>query len=310
MVPSGPPSAVGILVSVHDYGGGMSRFENSMALAKSSLQVLRDDKQLTLLPLLSLLSTLVVGVAVLLPAGLIARDGTGGYSGSKPLVWILGFIGLVALSYVAVFFNAALVYAANRRFQGENVEVRDAIHAASARSHVLLPWAIISATVSVVLRAVEQRGGIVGRIIGSIAGVAWSVVTFLVLPVLMFEGIGPIAAAKRSGELFKRTWGENLMTNAGVGIAGMFAVLLGAVPLVVLLALGGPFAVIGIGAFALWVVAVMVVSGTITGIFQVALYRFATGAPVPGFDPRQLQGSFRPRRPGRMGGLFGGQTPE
>ena len=137
----------------------MGRFQNSIALAKSSWQVLRDDKQLVVIPLLSLLATLVLAVAVLLPIGLIVRNGSGGYSGSKPLVWVLGFIGSVALTYVVVFFNAALVFAANSRFQGEPVAVGEAIHAAGARSHVLLPWAIVSATVSIVLRAVEQRGG-------------------------------------------------------------------------------------------------------------------------------------------------------
>jgi hypothetical protein len=284
----------------------MGRFQNSIALAKSSWQVLRDDKQLTVLPLLSLLSTIVLAVAVLLPIGLIARDGSGGYEGSKPLVWVLGFLGSVALTYIVVFFNAALVFAANSRFQGTPVSVRDAIHAAGERSHVLLPWAIVSATVSVVLRAIEQRGGIIGRIVGSIAGVAWSVVTFLVLPVLVFEGIGPIAAVKRSGELFKHTWGENLMTNAGIGIVGLIGILVGVVPLVVFLAIGGPIAVIGIGLFVLWCAAVFLVSSTLTGIFQVALYRFATGSPVPGFEPAQLEGSFRTRREGGARGLFGG----
>ena len=283
----------------------MGRFQNSIALAKSSWQVLRDDKQLVVIPLLSLLATLVLAVAVLLPIGLIVRNGSGGYSGSKPLVWVLGFIGSVALTYVVVFFNAALVFAANSRFQGEPVAIGDAIHAAAARSHVLLPWAIVSATVSVVLRAVEQRGGVFGRIVGSRAGVAWSVVTFLVLPVLVFEGIGPIAAVKRSGELFKRTWGENLMTNAGIGLVGVLAVLVGAVPLVLLLAVGGPVAVVGVVAFVLWCVAVLLVSTALTGIFQVALYRFATGTPVPGFEPAQLEGSFRTRGRGRGRGLFG-----
>ena len=284
----------------------MGRFQNSIALAKSSWQVLRDDKQLTVLPLLSLLSTIVLAVAVLLPIGLIARDGSGGYEGSKPLVWVLAFLGSVALTYIVVFFNAALVFAANSRFQGTPVSVRDAIHAAGERSHVLLPWAIVSATVSVVLRAIEQRGGIIGRIVGSIAGVAWSVVTFLVLPVLVFEGIGPIAAVKRSGELFKHTWGENLMTNAGIGIVGLIGILVGVVPLVAFLAIGGPIAVIGIGLFVLWCAAVFLVSSTLTGIFQVALYRFATGSPVPGFEPAQLEGSFRTRREGGARGLFGG----
>lgn len=286
----------------------MGRFQNSIALAKSSWQVLRDDKHLTVLPLLSLLSTIVLAVAVLLPIGLIARDGSGNYDGSKPLVWILGFIGSVVLTYVVVFFNAALVFAANSRFQGQPVSVSDAIHAAGARSHVLLPWAIVSATVSVVLRAVEQRGGILGRIVGSIAGVAWSVVTFLVLPVLVFEGIGPIAAVKRSGQLFKHTWGENLMTNAGIGLVGLIGVLVGVVPLVLFLAVGGPIAVVGIALFVLWCVAVFLVTSTLTGIFQVALYRFATGAPVPGFEAAQLEGSFRTRGQHRGRGLFGGNS--
>ncbi|HEV7526633.1 MAG TPA: hypothetical protein VGP92_16820, partial [Acidimicrobiia bacterium] len=115
----------------------MSRFQNSVALAKSSWNILRDDKQLTVLPLLSAAATVVVAVVFLLPIGLIARDGSGNYSGSKPLVWMLGFIAAVVLSYIVVFFNAALVYAANGRFQGEPVTVGEAIHAARARSHVL-----------------------------------------------------------------------------------------------------------------------------------------------------------------------------
>jgi hypothetical protein len=283
----------------------MGRFQNSIALAKSSWEILREDKQLTLLPLLSLVVTLVVGFGVLLPIGLIARDGSGHYDSSKPLVWILAFIGSVVLTYIVVFFNAALVYAAGSRFQGTPVTVGEAIHAARERAHVLLPWAVVSATVSVVLRAIEQRGGVIGRIVGSFAGVAWAVVTFLVLPVLVFEGLGPIAAVKRSGELFKRTWGENLMTNAGIGLIGMFAILAGALPLMLFLAIGGPIAVVGIGIFVIWVVAVMMVSSALTGIFQTALYRYATGAPVPGFEPSQLQTSFRTRKDGN--GLFGRQ---
>jgi len=281
----------------------MSRFENSLALAKSSWQVLRDDKQLTLLPLFSLISTLVLAFAVLAPIGLIVRDGSGNFDASQPLVWILAFAGAVALSYVVVFFNAALVYAANSRFRGETMSIGDAMRAAHERAHVLLPWAVVSATVSVVLRGIEQRGGIAGRIIGSIAGLAWTVVTFLVLPVLVFEGIGPFAAVKRSSQLFKHTWGENLMTNAGIGIVGMVAMLVGLVPLVPFVLVGGPVAVLGVVLFVGWCIAVMLVTSALTGIFQTALYRFATGAPVPGFDEAQLRNSFGPRRRGN--GFFG-----
>jgi hypothetical protein len=281
----------------------MSRFENSLALAKSSWEVLRDDKQLTLLPLFSLIATVALAAAVLLPIGAVARDGSGNYDASRPLVWILGFAGAVALSYVVVFFNAALVYAANSRFRGETMSIGDAMRAAHERAHVLLPWAVVSATVSLVLRGVESRGGIAGQIVARIAGLAWSVVTFLVLPVLVFEGIGPFAAVKRSGQLFKQTWGENLIAKAGIGLLGMFAMLAGAVPLVPFLLVGGPVAVIGVVAFVTWCIAVMLVVSALTGIYQTALYRFAIGAPVPGFDDAQLRNSFGPRRRGN--GFFG-----
>jgi hypothetical protein len=273
----------------------VGRFENSLALAKASWRVLREEKQLTLLPLLSMVATVVIAVSFLLPIGLIARNGTNDYSGSEPLVWVLGFLAYLVLTYVVVFFNAALVYAANRHLDGESVTLGDALRAAGARSHVLLPWVLVSATVSIVLRAVEERFGIVGQIIGTIAGVAWSVVTFLVLPILVIEGIGPIAAVKRSGELFKRTWGENLMANAGIGIVTLLAMVAGALPCVLLILVGGPISVLGIALLVLWVIAVSLLSSTLTGILQVALYRFATGAAAPGFEPDRLRGTFKNR---------------
>jgi hypothetical protein len=279
------------------------RFANSMALARSSWNVLRDDKQLALLPAISLATTALVAVGVLVPIGLIVHNGSGGSAGG-PVVWILGFAGALALTYVAVFFNAALVFAADRRFRGENVTIREAIDAAGTRAHVLLPWALLSVTVSLVLRAVEQRGGIVGAIVGRIADMAWSVVTFLVLPVLVFEGTGPIDAVKRSGQLFKRTWGENLITNGGIGLVGGLLALAGIVPLMLFFAIGGPAVVVGIALFVAWILAISVVSAALTGIFQVALYRFATGAPVPGFDQAQLRQSFRTRRSMRNPGGF------
>ncbi len=273
----------------------MSRFENSLALAKASFRVLRDEKQLTLLPLLSLVCTIVIAVSFLLPIALIADNGTNGYNASKPAVWLLGFLAYLVLTYIVVFFNAALVYAADRHLAGESVPVGGALKAAAERSHVLLPWVLVSATVSIVIRALEERFGIVGQIVGAVAGLAWSVVTFLVLPILVIEGIGPIAAVKRSGELFKRTWGENLMANAGIGLLAFFAMIAGAIPLALLVAAGGPIAILGIALIVLWTIAVSLVSATLTGILQVALYRFATTGQAPGFDAEQLRGSFRTR---------------
>ena len=281
----------------------MGRLQNSIELAKSSWNVLRDDKKLTALPLLSGLSALVVALVFFGPVALIADNGAQG--SSKPLAWILGIVGYIAITFVVVFFNAALVFAADKRLRGEPVTIGDAVHAAGARAHVLLPWAVLTATVSLVIRAIEERSGILGRIIGSLIGLAWSLVTFLVLPVIVIEQVGPIDAVKRSAELFKHTWGENMIANAGIGIVALFASLVGVLPCLLLVAIGGPVAVLGIGLAVAWIIAVQLVAATLTGILQIALYRFANDGAVPGFDNDKLRDMFRPRG-ANGGGGFGG----
>jgi len=284
----------------------VGRLQNSIDLAKSSWKVLRDDKQLTVLPLLSGLTVLVVALVFFGPVALIAHNGAQG--SSKALEWILGAVGYLLITYVVVFFNAALVFAADKRLRGEAVTIGEAVHAAAARAHVLLPWAVLSATVSLVLRAIEERSGILGRIVGSLIGLAWALVTFLVLPVLVIEQIGPIQAVKRSAELFKRTWGENMIANAGIGLIGLLATLVGVLPCLLLIAVGGPIAAVGIVLAVAWVITVQLVASTLTGIFQIALYRFANDGTVPGFDNDMLRDAFRPRsgRSGSGGGAFGG----
>jgi len=294
---SGACARVGILTTERaQRGEAVERLQNSIDLAKASWNVLREDKQLTVLPLLSGVSALLVGLLFFGPVALIADNGAQG--SSKPLAWILGAVGYLAVTYVVVFFNAALVWAADCRMRGEHVTVGEAVRAASERAHVLLPWAVLSATVSIVIRAIEERAGILGRIVGSLVGLAWGLVTFLVLPVLVIEQIGPIQAVKRSAELFKRTWGENMLANAGIGLVALVASMVGVVPCVLLIALGGPAAVVGVVLAVGWIIAVQLVAATLTGIFQTALYRFATTGSAPGFDDEQLRRAFRPRRSG------------
>jgi len=275
----------------------VGRFQNSIALAKASWNVLREEKRLALLPLLSGITTLLVAATFLVPVALIAHNGSGGYD-AKPLDWILGAIAYLVSAYVVVFFNAALVYAADAHLHGQPVTIGESLRFASSRSHVLLPWAVVSATVSIILRVIEQRAGIIGRIVGLIAGVAWSLVTFLVLPVLVVEGLGPIAAVKRSGELFKRAWGEQVIANAGIGLVAFLAILVGIVPAALFLMVGGPVAIVGIALFVGWVIVVSLVASALSGILQMALYRYATEGQVPGFDTDELRGMFRPRRGG------------
>jgi len=275
----------------------VGRFQNSMVLAKASWRVLQENRKLAVLPLLSGIVTVLIAISFLVP---IAILGQGGSSSSEytfgPVQWILTAALYLVSAYVVIFFNAALVYAADAHLHGVTVSVGDAIKFAASKTSVLLPWAIVSATVSMVLRAIEERAGIIGTIVAGLAGVAWSLVTFLVLPVLVVEGLGPIKAVKRSGELFKRAWGEQVMANFGIGLITFGAIIVGLIPAGLLMLLGTFGIVAGIVLFVVWVSVVTVISQSVQGILSMALYRYATDGQVQGFDTSQLQGAFGPRR--------------
>jgi hypothetical protein len=278
----------------------VGRFRNSLDLAKSSWGVLRSDRELILLPFFSFIATIVVAASFFLP--IISLSHSTGVDGSQqssfgPVEYILFFVGYVALAYVTIFFNAALVHAADERMRGGNPTLGSALRGARSRAGQILPWAIVSATVSLVLRAIQERGGIIARIAAGFAGLAWSLVTFLVLPILVIEGLGVGAAIKRSSELFKRTWGEQVIATSGIGLVGFVAVIAG-LPLLLLATTGIlVLQVIGIGAFAVWVGLVVCVTSALSGVFQTALYHYAAnGMPPAAFAPAALEGAFRPKR--------------
>ncbi|HEY9476746.1 MAG TPA: DUF6159 family protein [Mycobacteriales bacterium] len=257
-------------------------------------------------PLISGVVSLVLATSFLLPAFALspdAFDDTGGEI--HPGSYLLLFLAYAVLAFVTIFFNAALVHAADRALRGEDFTVRDSLRAASQRIPAILPWTLVSASVSVVLRALEERLGIIGRIVGALVGLAWALVTYLVLPLLVLEGLGVRDAVRRSTKLFKRTWGESVAGNVGIGLATfMLALLALPVPFLVAvlgLVVGGMVAVIALVASVVlvlvWWVGLGVVAGALSGIFQTALYRYAAdGWIAPAFAGSDLPHAFPPRR--------------
>lgn len=268
----------------------MGRIGNSIALAKASWQVLRADKELLLLPVISMAAAAVTLSLFFIPIMVGGFDGT-----SFVLLAVMYFV----LAYITIFFNAAVVSAAHERLAGGDPTVGSALRGAASRAGRILPWALISALVSAILRAIEERAGIVGGIVIRMVGMAWTVVTFLVLPIIVIEGKGATEAIKGSVSLFRRTWGENLGAQVGLGIVGLLASL----PAVALILLGvvsggGAVTAVSIGLGALWMLVVIVVMSALSGIFQTALYHFAVDgqAPQEYFDDRIMTEAFRPRR--------------
>ena len=291
----------------------MTRFQTSWAIAKRSWAVLKSDKSLAWFPVLSFIGSLIVVGAI---AGIVLATGTNdsaNANGLAPFGYVLIAIGYVALALVQTYFLAALVAGADARLKGNNSTVSGAIQVANSRLHRLLPWAIVSATVSIILNTLEREGGIVGRIVGSILGFAWAVVTFLTIPILVLEDVGVGAAFTRSKDLLKKTWGENVIGQGGLGIVGLVAMLPGILVVVIGAALGTVGLVVFGSIGVAWILVSMVAVAALSGIYRTALYQYASSGEVPAdFAGTDFANAFKPKKDNGsrgargFGGGFGG----
>lgn len=282
------------------------KFARSWALMKASAAVLRSDKSLLVFPLLSGLCTLLVAASFLVPVGMamVGQQQAGEQIGRHMSAgtYLLMFCFYLVQYFVIIFFQTALTGVALMHLRGEPASVGAGFALARARLPQILGYALIAATVGLLLRMVQERLGLVGRLAAGFIGLAWTVATFLVVPVLASEGVGPVDAVKRSVELLKRSWGENLIGNGGIGVVFgllmVLAVLLGAA------LIGGAVALQSAAAIVLAAVVVVLgltllglVQASLQGIYSAALYRYAeAGEASVGFDQALLQQAFAPKK--------------
>ncbi len=250
-------------------------------LLRASLGLFRQNRGMIWLPVLSGLLSAVVFLVV---SGLVAVPLIRAYGSSG--VDVLFFVpGVMAASFVGVYFNVALAFAANEQIEGRPVDVRRAMRLAWGRKRVILEWALVSATVGMVIQAVERRLGIFGRLAGILGGLAWAVAIFMVVPVLAFEGLGPIGALKQSSHLLRTTFGTIARGALRFGFlfAGWMLLTLAVVGAGAVLYVSGNH-VAGIGIGVLGVVAFFTVTMYLSaaGMYmRTVLYRYATGQSVP-----------------------------
>lgn len=282
----------------------MGRWERSRQLAASSWAVLKQDKELMVLPLISGIASLAVMATFLVPIYATSRttDAYGNDTSQMGVLQAVLFLLMYAvLAYVTIFFRTALLCGADQRMRGDNPSLTSALGAAGRRAGRILPWALVSATVSVILRGLEERSGLLGRIVIGLVGVAWTVVTFLVLPILVFEEVGVADAVRRSASLLKSTWGENLIVNGGIGVISALLLLPTAALIAMGVVIGSAGAIVVLGAWAvMWTVAVVCWSSAMSAVFQLALYRYAVDGRAPGaFATVDLGHAFAPKTKGR-----------
>jgi hypothetical protein len=274
-------------------------------LVKQSFRVFRDDKRLIVFPLLSGIACMIVLASFVAPlwgtpqAQAMMNER---HIPNDPLSYVLLFLFYFVNYFVIVFFNSALVACAIGRFRGNSPTVGDGLRVAVARLPQIAAWALVSATVGLILKVIESRSERAGQFVAGLLGAAWSVLTFLVVPVLVMEKANPVEAVKRSTSLVKKTWGEALTAHISSGLVFMVIFLIALIPLILLgilaaYAFGNGFIILGALAAAALVIVVTLlslVSSTLSTILLASLYLYASEGAVPDcFDAQLMEGAFK-----------------
>ncbi len=259
----------------------MGRIRKGWELTKKAWGVVRANPSLLRLPIYGGLLAFVALVVFGAPAAYLLGASEEPTTAQQVGGGALGLLALYLASFSVIFFNVALAAAADRSFQGEEADTSYGIAVAKTRLGVIAAWALVAGLVSLFFAILRDRGGLAGQIAAGIGAAIWSLITFLVIPVLAFEGIGPFAAIKRSSSLFKDRWGQQITGNIAIGLITAMFFILGAV----IAAAGGYILVTGSAAAAIAgggllvgglivVLVSVVVSGAVRGVFGVALYHY------------------------------------
>ena len=283
----------------------MGRFARSWALVKLCWGVLQQDKELVVFPIVSTIGVLIVTASFIIPGFFTGFWQDVSDNGVGVSFWVLVVLFYLVEYLVIVFFNAALVSAAIIRLGGGDPTLGDGLRGAWSHIGAILGYAAIAATVGLALQMLRERAGFAGAIIAALGGMAWTIITFLVVPVLVVEGVGPVTAIKRSAGLLKKTWGEQIIGSAGIGLVfGLISLAVAVIGIGLgVLVMSAGIAVLGIAVIAVAVIAIIVISllgATLRGIYSAALYEYAVGGETGAFDHETLAGAFQPK-PSRRG---------
>ncbi len=275
----------------------MERIKRGWRLSKQSWAVVKSDKSLLAFPIISVVAAIITMI-IFFGGGAAIAVAIDSPWGALPLV----IVGVYLLTVVGVFSSVALASCATEALEGRQTTVGQGISAARGRMKLIFAWAAVALFVGLLISVIqglieEVAGSLASAIVGGLAGFAWAVATFFVIPVIALDGLGPKEALKTSAHVVKERWGEGVVGSSAIGLITFFVAML---PAIIAIALGvlviGSSAVGGgllIGLGVLVFVIAMLFQSTIMAVFRVALYRYATeGEVIGGFDREGLESAF------------------
>jgi hypothetical protein len=285
----------------------MNAFSRSWELTKVTFDVINKDRELIWFALLSFFFSTIFAVTMIVPTVLATLMNEGFSQESLQLFeYAIIFITYFGLAFIATFFNVCVVYTTKIRFEGGNATFGESLKFAFSRFWLIVQWSLLAATVGLLMRLLEnfarrlgRPGQIIMGILIALIGMAWTIVTIFVVPVLVYKGLGPVDAVKKSIQVIKKTWGESLIKAIGLGLI-QFLIMLGIIVAAGLLTYGLSMMfemkglLIGIGIGVLLLLLVGLVFSVASTIFNTALYVYANNGQIAsGFDENLIKGSFK-----------------
>lgn len=274
----------------------ITRISNGWKMAVTSFGTIQKNPSLLLFPVFSVISLILVlatfaGGTFFLFGDLI-RDIVNDERYAKVAGIGLTFVYYLVSYFIIVYFNSALIYCAARILNGETATASDGLNFANSKINKIFGWSVVSATVGTLLQLLHQTGKI-GEIVSSLFGIAWSILTFFAVPILIFEDKNVIDTVKESGRLMKEKWGESLAANMSFGLFNFLSFIV-AFAIGALLFSVNAFLGITVG-FLVFLLGATAISAAQT-VFVAAMYNHVTGMPVGDFDDRTLDGMFIQKR--------------
>ncbi|HEU5396833.1 MAG TPA: DUF6159 family protein [Verrucomicrobiae bacterium] len=290
----------------------MNRFTRSWLLFKTSLAIMAGNKKLVAFPIVTFFLTILIVLFFLAPVALRPTGDSYGssqhwrtitqslfvqttdanghvtHSGLSPVaVFYLAVMYFVSM-FLATFFNVAFYHEIFAALSGETVSIKRGLQFATTRWKAIFLWAVFAGAVGLLIRQIEERMGLVGRIIGRFIGIAWSVASVFVVPLIVADeqNVNPVSTLKNSAGILRKTWGEGLIGYVGVNLFNGLVFLAALIVLagaIIVSATSHNYWLIGVVApvWLLLVVSLSYLSSVASQIYKGALFLYAANGVAP-----------------------------
>lgn len=254
---------------------------------KASFMALRQKKKLIIFPIISSASVIFVFLLFFFPNIFLGKisfsilEENIFNSNTRTSFYLLLFLFYLISYFIIIFFNAGLMFCARSLLNGEKTSIGEGLSGATKKFANIFTWALISATIGIVLRIIDDKASVFVRILSIPFMIAWNLLTFFVVPVIIFEKINILQAIKESGYIFRKTWKENFVAGFSFSLYFLVFAVFGLIPFAIALYFDNTvFVGASLVFLAIYLTILATILSSLNGILVVALYDYAKNGKI------------------------------